>query len=196
MNLQKALRDTIERLQTDGRPIRILDIAAGAGRYVLETMHALRGTAMSATLRDNRPENVEAARQLASEFGSENVVIEMGDAFDRAGLADFSPRATIGIVSGLYELFPSNDLVMESLGGLAGAIEPGGFLIYTNQPWHPQLEFIARVLRNREGKPWIMRRRTTAEIDELMQAAGFEKQSMEIDRWGMFTVSIARRLPA
>ncbi len=103
------------------------------------------------------------------------------------------PRATIGIVSGLYELFPSNDAVLESLGGLAEAIEPGGHLIYTNQPWHPQVEFIARVLRNREGRPWIMRRRTTAEMDQLVRASGFEKIGMDVDQWGMFTVSIARR---
>ena len=98
------------------------------------------------------------------------------------------------------ELFPDftscfhrMTLVAESLGGLASAIEPGGYLIYTNQPWHPQIEFIARVLRNREGKRWIMRRRSTAEIDELVSAAGFEKSAMEIDRWGMFSVSVARR---
>jgi hypothetical protein len=89
-------------------------------------------------------------------------------------------------------LFPENAGVLESLRGLAEAIEPGGYLIYTNQPWHPQVEFIARVLRNREGKPWIMRRRTTAEMDELVSVAGFEKQEMEVDEWGMFTVSVAR----
>jgi alpha-beta hydrolase superfamily lysophospholipase/SAM-dependent methyltransferase len=192
-NLERALRDAIEKLQAERRPIRILDIAAGAGRYVLETMRRLPDISMSATLRDNKQENIDAARALAEEFGLENVTAGIGDAFDRAALAAVVPRVTIGIVSGLYELFPSNDAVLESLGGVAEAIEPGGYLIYTNQPWHPQLEFIARVLRNREGKRWIMRRRTTAEIDELVQMAGFEKCAMEIDRWGMFTVAVARR---
>jgi len=28
--------------------------------------------------------------------------------------------------------------VRESLGGLADAIPPRGYLIYTGQPWHPQ----------------------------------------------------------
>ena len=196
-NLEEALRRVIEMLHAAGRPIRILDIAAGAGRYVLETMRALPAIPMSATLRDYREENVVAARALAEELELQNVTAGVGDAFDGASLAALNPPATIGIVSGLYELFPSNDAVAQSLGGLAAAIEPGGFLIYTNQPWHPQLEFIARVLRNREGQPWIMRRRTTAEIDELVSAAGFEKCAMEIDRWGMFTVAVAaRRLAA
>ena len=194
-NLEKSLRNVVEKLRAEERPIRILDVAAGAGRYVLETIGALREIPMSATLRDNDPENVEAARSLAAQLELQNVDAGVGDAFDRAALAALTPRATIGIVSGLYELFPSNDAVLNSLGGLAGAIEPGGYLIYTNQPWHPQLEFIARVLRNREGQRWIMRRRTTAEIDELVRSAGFQKCTMEIDRWGMFTVSVARRIP-
>ncbi|MEO5718818.1 MAG: bifunctional alpha/beta hydrolase/class I SAM-dependent methyltransferase [Chthoniobacterales bacterium] len=194
-NLETALREVIETLVKEGSAIRILDVAAGAGRYVLETMRSLPEIQMSAILCDNEEENVAAAGVLAAEFRlQDRVLARRGDAFDRAEVASLTPRATIGIVSGLYELFPSNDPVLESLGGLAGAIEPGGYLIYTNQPWHPQLEFIARVLRNREGERWIMRRRTTAEIDELVRRSGFEKQTMQIDRWGMFTVSIARRV--
>jgi SAM-dependent methyltransferase len=192
-NLEKALCESIKTLDAEGRPVRILDVAAGAGRYVLEAIRTLPEISISAVLRDNREENIAAARALAEEFGLTNVNVERGDAFDRADLAGLVPRATIGIVSGLYELFPSNKAVAESLGGLAGALEPDGFLIYTNQPWHPQLEFIARVLRNRDGQRWIMRRRSTAEIDELVSGAGFKKCAMEIDRWGMFSVSVARR---
>jgi alpha-beta hydrolase superfamily lysophospholipase/SAM-dependent methyltransferase len=193
-NLEKLLRHVIGETHAGGRPVRIVDIAAGGGRYVLETMRALPEIPMSAALRDYKQENVDAATRLAQDFGLTNVTVTPGDAFDRASLAAMDPRPTIGIVSGLFELFPSNEAVLTSLRGLADAIEPGGHLIYTNQPWHPQVEFIARVLRNREGKPWIMRRRTTAEMDELVRAAGFEKVTMEVDEWGIFTVSVARRI--
>jgi alpha-beta hydrolase superfamily lysophospholipase/SAM-dependent methyltransferase len=192
-NLETLLRRVIERTHGQGRPVRILDIAAGGGRYLLETMRDLRDIPMTALLRDYKPENVEAALRLATEFGLTNVIAECGDAFDRASLISIEPRPTIGIVSGLFELFPANAGVLTSLRGLADAIEPGGCLVYTNQPWHPQVEFIARVLQNREGEPWIMRRRTTAEMDELVRVAGFEKTAMEVDEWGMFTVSVARR---
>ena len=192
-NLKNALRNVIENLHREGRCIRILDIAAGAARYVIETVHELPDISTNVVLRDYKQENVDAARALVQEFGLENVTAERGDAFDRDSIAAIAPRATIGIVSGLYELFPRNEPVLNSLRGLAEAIEPGGYLIYTNQPWHPQVEFIARVLRNREGQPWIMRRRTTAEMDELVCVAGFRKMAMEVDQWGMFTVSIARR---
>jgi hypothetical protein len=106
----------------------------------------------------------------------------------------FAQGPNIAIVSGLYELFGDNKLVRTSLAGLARALPPGGLLIYTNQPWHPQIEMIARVLTNRDGKPWIMRRRTQEEMDQLVTAAGFAKQEMCIDKFGIFTVSLARRV--
>src|SRR5881394_2283562 len=114
-NLKKALRNVIEKLRQEGRSVRILDIAAGAGRYVIETMHELPDISINATLRDYEQENVDAARALAQEFGLENVIVERGDAFDRDSIAAIAPRATIGIVSGLYELFPRNELVLNSL---------------------------------------------------------------------------------
>ncbi|PYQ56437.1 MAG: hypothetical protein DMF53_25505, partial [Acidobacteria bacterium] len=120
---------------------------------------------------------------------------ERGDAFDAASLAEIPADRTVGVVSGLFELFPANDGVRRALAGLAKAIEPGGYLLYTNQPWHPQLEFIARVLAShRDGQPWIMRRRTQGEMDELVSAAGFRKLGQKIDRWGIFSVSLAERL--
>ena len=151
--------------------------------------------------RERDLESADFAFSKSREAGSKhsglrNVTAELGNAFDRRSLAAIRPRPTIAIVSGLFELFPENAGVLESLRGLTEALEPGGHLIYTNQPWHPQVEFIARVLRNREGERWIMRRRTTAEMDELVRAAGFEKTTMEVDEWGIFTVAVARRVEA
>ena len=192
-NLKVALTDTIGRLHREGEPIRILDIAAGAGRYVMETIHEMKDLPISAALCDYKEENVLAITALAQEFGLTNITVKPNDAFDAKATGSISPKPTVGIVSGLYELFPSNPAVLNSLRGLADAIHPGGYLIYTNQPWHPQVEFIARVLVNREGQPWVMRRRTTAEMDELVRVSGFTKLSMAVDQWGMFTVSVARR---
>ena len=99
----------------------------------------------------------------------------------------------IGVVSGFYELRSENAPVLSSLRQLAARLRSGGLLLYTNQPWHPQIEFIARVLRNHEGRPWIMRRRTQLEMDQLVAAAGFTKTAMDIDDAGIFSVSVARR---
>ena len=193
-NLERMLRDAIRQVHESGRPVRIMDIASGPGRYVLETIHSMPEVPIRALLRDYKEANLDAAQKLSEMLGLHDVIIAEGDAFDRQSLASVVPRPTIAIVSGLYELIPDNARVLRSLGGIADALEDQGLLIYTNQPWHPQVEFIARVLTNREGEPWIMRRRTQAEMDELVRVSGFEKIEQAIDPWGIFTVSVARRV--
>ncbi|HEY8669037.1 MAG TPA: class I SAM-dependent methyltransferase family protein, partial [Tepidisphaeraceae bacterium] len=193
INLQNALRNAIARVREAGQVPRILDIAGGPGRYILDALKDLAGGSALALIRDQNTAALDAGRTLAAQMDLKNVTFAPGDAFDEQNLASLRPRFNIAIVSGLYELFPDNDPVLRSLRGLASAVERGGYLLYTNQPWHPQVEMIARVLTNREQKPWIMRRRTQAEMDELVRSAGFEKLSMAIDEDGIFTVSTARR---
>jgi hypothetical protein len=156
-------------------------------------LQAQNGRPTTALIRDFEPKNLEEGRATARALGVTTAEFVQGDAFDGASLAALVPRPDVGIVSGLYELFSDNQRVLRSLRGLAQAIPPGGSLVYTNQPWHPQLELIARTLCDWDGKPWVMRRRTQAEMDDLVREAGFRKEAMEIDRWGIFTVSLARR---
>jgi len=146
-------------------------------------------------LRDYSEINVRDGAAMIKARGLGDIArFERADAFDRAAVAAAAPRPTVGIISGLYELFPDNEAVTRSLLGMADAVEPGGYLVYTGQPWHPQLELIARALTShRDGRAWIMRRRTQAEMDQLVEAAGFEKLEQRIDEWGIFTVSLARR---
>ena len=188
--LREALNRCLDEVADEGLPPRVLDVASGPGRYLLETL-AERPEA-SARLRDFAPANVEAARELACELGlSERVVAERGDAFDSEALAAVEPTPSVAIVSGLLELFPDDELARRVLSGLAGLLPPGGRLIYTNQPRHPQLAVIARTLRNHRGRRWIMRCRSQAEMDALAAEAGFRKSGTLATTDGLFTVSVA-----
>jgi alpha-beta hydrolase superfamily lysophospholipase len=195
VHLQQTLRRAINALVKEGESVRIVDIAAGPGRYLLDTFtHLPPVHDVRALCRDRSANALDQGRRLASEMSlSEKVTYATGDAFDPASLASIQPRPNVAVVSGLYELFPDNAMIRRSLAGLAAALPVGGYLVYTNQPWHPQVEMIARCLINRDHEPWVMRRRTQAEMDQLVRDAGFEKLDMDIDRWGIFTVSLARK---
>jgi len=184
-----------KRLDGQGTPLRIVDIAAGHGRYVLDGLASTEVQPESVVLRDYCPKNVASGRDFIAERGLSDIArFEQADAFDAKGLAALTPRPTLAIVSGLYELFEDNALVSTSLRGVAEAVPAGGMLIYTNQPWHPQLEMIARTLTShRGGTPWVMRRRSQAEMDQLVAEAGFTRITQQVDRWGIFTVSLAVR---
>ena len=194
LNVEELLREAMRRLRDAGMPVRVMDIASGHGRYVLESLEDIKPD--SILLRDYSDLNVAAGRKLIAEKGLQDIVrFDRGDAFDRDSLARAIPSPTLGVVSGLYELFSDNAMVRRSLEGLAAAIPPRGYLVYTGQPWHPQLELIARALTShRQGQAWIMRRRAQAEMDQLVAAAGFRKITQRIDEWGIFTVSLAERI--
>lgn len=197
VHVERLLADAMREITAAGRPVRLLDIATGAGRYVLDALRDAADLDVEAVLRDFTPANLEVGRALAKRHGLDRVRFEQGDAFDEESVAGVEPAPNLGIVSGLYELFSDNARVAASLRGMARALRRGAgagpaYLVYTGQPWHPQLEMIARTLVNRDGEPWVMRRRTQEEMDDLVRAAGFEKVEMLIDEFGIFTVSLAR----
>jgi len=197
-HLHELLRDAATRLRKAGKPVHVLDVAAGHGRYVLEALAEGDVRADRIAMRDFSGLNVEKGRDLIAQRGLGHIArFDQGDAFDTAALAGIEPRPTLAIVSGLYELFPDNAQVWASLEGLRAAVPVGGYIVYTNQPRHPQLEFIARALTShRGGQAWVMRRRSQQEMDELVCEAGFRKLDQRIDRWGIFTVSLAQRVDA
>lgn len=196
LHIKELLRFAITQLKNTQTPIHVVDIAAGHGRYILEAISTMADQVESVLLRDYSELNVNQGNVLIKEKGLENIArFVQADAFDRNDLAQLSPQPTLAVVSGLYELFADNNLVEQSLAGLASAVKPGGYLIYTNQPWHPQLEFIARALTShRAGQAWIMRRRSQMEMDQLVQRAGFRKITQRVDEWGIFTVTLAQRI--
>jgi alpha-beta hydrolase superfamily lysophospholipase len=195
VHIEQAIAGAAQRLHAAHREVRIADIAAGHGRYVLEAARKLPTPPESVLLRDYSDINVRDGAALIDEMQLGSVAsFVKADAFDEASVAAIAPAPTLAIVSGLYELFPDNTRVLASLRGLSRAVAPGGYLVYTGQPWHPQLEMIARTLTShRDGKPWIMRRRTQAELDQLIETAGFHKLEQWVDEWGIFTVSLAAR---
>ncbi|SFP71619.1 bifunctional alpha/beta hydrolase/class I SAM-dependent methyltransferase [Pseudomonas borbori] len=196
VHAEELLRLAMAKLRVQGRGVRIVDIAAGHGRYILEALDGMEQQPDSILLRDYSDVNVRDGAALIEHRGLSHIArFVKGDAFDRDDLAALDPKPTLAVVSGLYELFGSNQMVGDSLAGLAAAVEEGGYLVYTGQPWHPQLELIARALTShRGGEAWVMRRRSQAEMDQLVEAAGFRKLTQRIDEWGIFSVSLAQRL--
>ncbi|NHB59482.1 alpha/beta fold hydrolase [Acinetobacter sp. 194] len=194
-NIEFLLQKYADILAQKRKPIRILDIASGHGRYILDAVSQLKKQPDSILLRDYSAINVQAGQEMIAERGLADIAqFVQADAFDTASLASIKPKPTLAVVSGLYELFSDNDLLRQSLTGLSKAVAKDGYLIYTGQIWHPQQEFIARALTShREGDAWVMRLRSQAEMDALVEEAGFQKVDQCIDEFGIFTVSVAQK---
>ena len=123
-HIEQLLIQYAEKLNQSGKPLRLLDIAAGHGRYILDAIQNLSVRPAHVLLRDYSPLNVNAGNALIRSRGLDDIaVFKQGDAFDEASLASIEPKITLAVVSGLYELFSDNDLLRQSLRGLSQAIE-------------------------------------------------------------------------
>jgi len=188
--MRHTLRREIDAIAARDGGVRLLDVACGGGRYVLEAL-ALEGAPVeSALLRDYRRENIESAEALARQLG---VVARFGqaDAFSDEDLARVTPEPNLIVVSGLHEIIADDALVARHFHQLARIAERPATLVFTIQPRHPQIEFIARVLKSHTGDLWVMRLRPWEKTRAWAEAAGFKIRSIAMDRQNIFGVIVA-----
>ncbi|WP_300003787.1 class I SAM-dependent methyltransferase family protein [uncultured Cedecea sp.] len=195
-HVEELISLAISRLLEEKKEIKLLDIAAGHGRYIINALEKTHQPIEHLLMRDFDPSNVEKGNQLLSQKKFASVALfEQGDAFSSIDLATLPKDRTLSIVSGLYELFSDNNMVQTSLNGIANATEAGGYIIYTTKLWNPKFAYMARVLvSHKKGEYWHLRRRSQREIDQMVAIAGFEKIEQKIDPWGMFSVVLAKKV--
>ena len=195
LHAEEPLRLAMQRLREEQREVRIVDIAAGHGRYILEALQGVEPLPESILLRDYSEINVRDGSALIESRAS-----PASPASSRAmpSIAPTWRRCNRSRASGGFRALRAvrrQPHGRRLLAGLGEALEEGGYLVYTGQPWHPQLELIARALTShRQGQAWVMRRRTQAEMDQLVAAAGFRKITQRVDQWGIFSVSLAQKV--
>ncbi|MFQ5961152.1 MAG: class I SAM-dependent methyltransferase family protein, partial [Candidatus Methylomirabilales bacterium] len=97
------------------------------------------------------------------------------------------------VVSGLHEILPDNELTRNHFRQLYRILQAPGTLIFTIQPFHPQLELIARVLPSHSGKPWVMRLRPFELTRQWAEEAGFRVEQVEMDSQDIFGVVTAHK---
>jgi alpha-beta hydrolase superfamily lysophospholipase len=100
IHLEEMIGEALARLQIEEKPLRVLDIAAGHGRYVLDAVSASKAKPESIRLQDYSPVNVEKGTALLAERGLDDIAsFHRADAFDMEGLAAVDPQPTLACQS-------------------------------------------------------------------------------------------------
>lgn len=193
IHLKMILKEIIENNNKIGKETTIMDLASGPGRYLLETIQEKPNYNFQVICRDINENGLEQGKHLAKELGIKNIKYEKSDAFSLEDLKRANPQPNVVVVSGLYELFTDNDMIKKSMKDIFAVLAYGDLFIFTNQPYHPQVEVIARCLPNREGKLWVMRLRSDDEVRKWVEEAGFKEIKIWIDKWGIFSVHLAMK---
>lgn len=203
-NHNQARQNQANHNSTESFQPKLLDIASGHGFYAFDLLTEFES--LHAELRDYEMHNIQALHAKAEQLEIANRLITcQKDAFDPASYSHLQKASDndkslddkkfdIAIASGVFELFSDNTLPATALAGIYDSLKSDGYLLYTNQPWHPEQEFISKTLNNHRGSSWVMRCRSQTEMDQLVENAGFKKVAMRIDRFGIFTVSLAIKI--
>lgn len=189
-NLLQQIESQIARLVKKGMAVKILDIAGGTGNYLFDIK--AKYPEAEIVVNDFKTENVEAGEATIRERAIEGMRFTNFDCFDPDTYAKLYFTPNITIISGIFELFEDNATVSRAISGAVSISEADSAIIYTGQPWHPQLKMIAYVLNSHKETDWVMRRRSQGELDRVFACNGVEKESMLIDDYGIFTVSCGR----
>ena len=196
--LKRMLRAEVERNRAAGKPTRLLDVAAGPGRYLQELLQECSGEQeagrndLHILCRDLAIDGILQGAKQAEAAGLQTIHYEQGDAFNPAPTdAHLGGAPNIIVVSGLYELILEDETIQQSLARLYQMLAPGGTLYFTTQTHHPQLEFIANVLPNRNGTLWVMKCRPAAQLESWAYNAGFSQVQSQAEEVGLFTVTTA-----
>ncbi len=192
VELKRVLRETIAAQRAQGiRPV-IVDVASGPGNYLVETFAEDGGKDITALCRDRDEHGLTRGRALAQQFGVENIRYARGDALNESELRALTPRPTIMIASGFYELLNDDEMIRRQMRLNRAALAPGGAFIFTTQVNHPQLKLIAKTLNNRDGEPWVMKNRAAAQTEGWARDAGFQQISSVLAPPGLYAVAVAR----
>ncbi|HEX5736125.1 MAG TPA: class I SAM-dependent methyltransferase family protein [Blastocatellia bacterium] len=172
------------QLQRKSR-IRYLDIACGGGEYDVEVFEKLDPARIEAELRDYKQENIKKAEQNAQSKGLYNTRFKQADAFDPE---NYNEKWDVIVSSGFWEIIDDDALVKGCLLNVANCLDVGSTLVFTIQPYHPQLEMIARTLTSNTGKLWVMRLRSLDLYKEWMREAKLQYVTHQMEEHGIFGV--------
>ncbi|MGW6456148.1 class I SAM-dependent methyltransferase family protein [Streptomyces sp. NPDC055078] len=187
---RELLKDVL-RKEIAGREgeVFVLDVASGPGRYLQDLAEEYPPGTIRVECRDLDRTGLAQGERQARERGLTHISYAHGDALDPVA-PDRAPDVIV--VSGLYELLLDEAAIAASVERLRALLAPGGVLVFTTQTRHPQLEFIANVLPNRDGALWVMKCRPVERAERWATGAGFTEVASRRETVGLFTVTTAR----
>lgn len=188
-NLLSLIEEKINSLGE--KNVKILDVAGGTGNYLFDIKE--KYPKIKILINEFKKSNIEVGEEVIKKNNWENISFINYDCFDKETYKKINYTPNIVIISGVFELFENNKMLENTISGIAEILDKNGAVIYTGQPWHPQLKQIALVLNSHKGngKSWLMRRRSEKELDSLFENYNLKKEKMLIDNDGIFTVSLA-----
>jgi len=188
--VQDVLSDYLE--ERKDKPTFIVDLASGKADYIYDVLKDRQYKNVKVLLRDIDRVALEESKATAEERELlKQIHFEQGDALDAESLKGISLRPNLVIEIGLYGIIHDDNLIRRHFFDLKEFLNPEA-LLFNVQTYNPQIELIARALKNRDGERCVWHLRPVESLIEWAQEAGFREAKITLDPYGIYAVVMMR----
>ncbi|HWP91778.1 MAG TPA: class I SAM-dependent methyltransferase family protein [Thermodesulfobacteriota bacterium] len=187
---QNVLIDYLE--ERKNKPTFIVDLASGKADYIYDVLRDGQYKDVKVLLRDIDRVALEESKGIAEKRGLlKQIRFEQGDALDVECLKSIPLNPNLVIEIGLYGIIHDDDLIRRHLCDLREFLNPEA-LLFNVQTYNPQIELIARALKNRDGERCVWHLRSAEQIVKWAEQAGFKEPKVTMDPYGVYAVVMMR----
>ncbi|MER3447036.1 MAG: hypothetical protein C4291_09415 [Candidatus Dadabacteria bacterium] len=185
---KNAIKNYLE--QRNGSPTFIVDLASGKADYIYDALREANAN-VKVLLRDISETVLKESMAIARGLNLEDKVsYEVADALDVESLKKI-PKPNLVVEVGLYGIIHDDELIRRHFFELRDILNPEAIL-FNVQTYNPQIELIARVLKNSNGDRCVWHLRPAEVVINWAEKAGFKNPKVTMDPYGIYTVVMMR----
>lgn len=177
--------------ERNGAHTFIVDLASGKADYIYGALKEISAD-VKVLLCDIDEGALSESRAIASFLNIQNEMrYELGNALDTDDLKKISPKPDLVIEAGLYGIIHDDKLIRRHFFELRCILNPEAIL-FNVQTCNPQIELIARALKNRNGERCVWHLRPVELVIKWAEQAGFSEPIITKDPYGIYAVVMMR----
>lgn len=183
----KILREEIDKNTSLNKKTRIVDIASGPARYLVELITDDIKDSVEALCLDVDVHSLDYGKNIAGGrpiLYKKSNVLKIGAHHKRLSeKRNWQPNVVVS--SGLYE-YLDDESVISSLKIIKNYLGKDGLLLFITQRDSPNRKLIEKVGITKSGKEWKLFYREPKLIEAWLKETGYKDISVEIDPWRMY----------
>lgn len=187
------LREEIERNITQGKKTKIVDLASGPSRYLVEAITDQNKDHVEGLCLDIERRNLEFGKKIAI---NKPLLFKKANVLNLSHFKQLSKKVAwipnLVLCSGLYEYLEDAE-VKKSLNEIISSLDTHGLLLFITQMNNPNKKLIEKLGKTKKEKSWVLFYRKPAVLKEWMDRAGFSEINIEIDPWKMYVFCSGRK---
>lgn len=192
INLKRIINQEIENNFLHGKRTKILNLASGPARYLLELISNKNREHVEILCLDEDLHCISLGRYLS---GKLPVRFLKANVFKLNHLKRIGKRKkwvpNLILASGLY-FYNKDEVVRDSFYEVKTHLSPGGLFIFDHLIDNPNRRLLAKICKMRSGKNWEFYYRKPNIIIPWLKENGFVKIETLRDRWNMYCIYKSR----